>query len=78
MGDCCPSLSGLSATELAQLLREEAAYAELTHNFAHFNNISMWENDVDLLTLADATCARAPPRIVERGRPAVAFCSLSS
>ena len=55
LGDCCPSLVGLSASELASIIRAEASAAELTHNFAHFNSPSRWENDVDLLTLANAS-----------------------
>lgn len=55
LGDCCPTLASLSAAELASTLRAEAAAAELTHNFAHYNSPKRWENDVDLLTLNNAS-----------------------
>jgi hypothetical protein len=55
LGDCCPALALLSADQLAARLRAEAEHAELTHNFAHYNSPARWENDVDLLTLANAS-----------------------
>mgnify|MGYP006086641157 CR=1 FL=1 len=55
LAECCPSLASLSAAELAARLRLEIASAEMTHNFAHFNAPSSWENDVSLPTLANAS-----------------------
>jgi hypothetical protein len=55
LGDCCPALASASADELLARLRMEVEHSELTHNFAHYNAPSRWENDVDLLTLANAS-----------------------